>query len=158
MKKSIFLVFAVILTASVSSFSQGFDKGVSNVNLGLNLGWGVGIQGSYDVGITEQISVGAGASFNTGYWGYNSFAVGGRGAYHFGAHFNDWFNFDDSKSDPYVGAVLGFRGLNGNGTRVLSNGVYFGGMVGYRYGFSDSFGVYAEAGSPYSSIGITFKL
>lgn len=148
------LTAVAVLLVSFSSFSQGFDKGVSNVNLGLNLGWGVGVQGTFDVGIAERLSIGAGASINTGYLSYSSFAVGARVGYHFGSHFNEWFNFDDSKSDPYVGATLGFRGYG----RGLYNHVYGGGFVGYRYGLSDKFGVYAEAGSPYSSLGITLKL
>lgn len=173
MKKIIFLVFAVILTASVSSYSQGFDKGVSNVNVGLAVGYGIGLEGSYDIGIAEKMSVGVGFGatrrsnsifgFGYGYKGTHVF-VNGRFGYHFGAHFNDWFGFDDSKSDPYVGASVGPRFSNYKydsgytDSNYTDTDIVIGGFVGYRYALSDKFAVFAEVGSPTSSAGITLKL
>lgn len=161
MKKKLILLSLLNLALITSVVAQGFDQGVKNLSVGLNGGWGIGIVGMYDVGITPDISVGAQVGFNSGYTRYyygsgsNGFlSAGVRGSYHFGNILNDAIgNFNTDKNDPYAGIGLGYRG----NTYFLSP-IYFGGHVGYRYGINDKLGVYAEGGWPFSSIGVTFKM
>jgi hypothetical protein len=172
-KKMKNLLVALFLMCSFASFSQGFDKGDKLLNVGLNLGGtyggGLGIGGSYEVGVTDFISVGGQADYNTwnygwgGYsWKYNFFNVGGRGSYHFGNHFLKADNLD-----LYAGLALGYRisqykdpsGWSGSYSSSYGSGVFLGGYAGARYYFKPSLGAFAEVGSNTSVLkaGVTFK-
>ncbi|NBA86345.1 hypothetical protein GVN16_11260 [Emticicia sp. CRIBPO] len=159
------LLFFAVFCLSVSLVqAQGFDKGTKNLNVGVGYGYGLGANASLDYGVSDLISVGAMAGFSRrsyfGY-GYNYLVLGGRGAVHFGKFLEEPLGMDADKFDPYVGLTGGFRrvsytdgyvGYSGAGT-----GVMLGGYVGLRYQLKGSLGVYAELGSPFSTVGITLK-
>jgi hypothetical protein len=171
MKKLLTLTAVAILYCifAENTQAQAFQKGTKNLNVGLGLGYGVGLNASFDVGVHELVSVGVGGAFSSRNYGYlvNDYRVtyiglGVRGAVHIGKFVNEALSIDDSKFDPYVGLAGGFRIVNYND--AYSNyyggaaaGIYFGGYAGARYYFKDKLGVYAEAGFPYTSLGVTFK-
>ncbi len=149
--------------------AQAFQKGTKNLNAGLALGYGIGINASVDVGIHELISVGAVGAFTTSNYGYgyghfrrNSIAFGVRGAVHIGKFVNEAIGIDDNKFDPYVGVTGGFRIVKyddaySNFYSGVGTGIIGGAYAGARYYFKEKLGVYAEAGFPYTSIGVTLK-
>lgn len=171
MKKLLTLTAVAILCCifAENTQAQAFQKGTKNLNVGLGLGYGVGANASFDVGVHELVSVGVGGAFSSRSYGYLSgrfrttyIGVGVRGAVHIGKFVNEALSIDDSKFDPYVGLAGGFRIVDYND--AYSNyyggaaaGIYFGGYAGARYYFKDKLGVYAEAGFPYTSLGVTFK-
>ncbi|MBA4851911.1 hypothetical protein [Emticicia sp. BO119] len=150
--------------------AQAFQKGTKNLNVGLGLGYGVGLNASVDVGIHELISVGAIGAFSSRNYSYyladnfrvTYIAIGARGAVHIGKFVNEALSIDDDKFDPYIGLSGGFRMVKYNDAYSTyyggtSAGIFFGGYAGARYYFKDKLGVYAEAGFPYTSLGITLK-
>ncbi len=141
------------------SYAQS-SAGEKTANLGLSLGYGVGVNAALDLNVAPDISVGATGTFNTGYFGVSLFTVGVRGAYHLGNILSEPLNLDADKNDPYIGLGLGYRGITSGSFTGIGGfgGVYFGGVVGYRYFFKEKLGIYAEGGFPLSSIGLTFKL
>ncbi len=156
----------LLFSASFTSQAQSFAKGTKTVNLGLGLGYsGVGVLGSVEVGVMDDISVGlVGGVTRRNYsfynYGVNYIVVGGRASYHFGKILKE-FDVSIDKLDPYVGVTAGFRGVtydNGfSGYNGVSAGPMFGGYIGARYQLKDKLGVMAEVGAPFSSAGITFK-
>ncbi len=175
MKKSILLVFAMLLGTSMI-FAQPFEKGNHAINLGIGFGntgyLGAGykgfipsISGSYEYGIVEipmgaelkgVVGVGgyigwATSRYEYTYWNdlsyhYNSIYFGARGNYH--------FIFMD-KLDTYAGIWLGYKVVNGkwkgSGTvpsdwNATSSSVAGGAYVGARWYFTDTFAAYAELG------------
>lgn len=174
MKKIISSLLFALLTFSVSTVSAQFEKGDKLLNAGINLGGtygggGVGVGGSFEVGIHDFISVGGQADFVTwnygwtGYkWKYNFLTIAARGSYHFGKHFLTMDNLD-----LYAGPSLGYRvssykspdGFGGIYSDSYGSGVFFGVFTGARYYFNPGMGVFAEVGhnaSPFKA-GITFK-
>jgi hypothetical protein len=165
MKKILLVLFCL---ASFTTYSQGFDKGVKNLNLGLGLGYGIGLNGTFDIGITDAISVGVVGSYSrssygiVGYrWRANYIVGGARIGVHLGKYLAEPLNLDESKIDPYIGLSGGFRGAsygsNYAGNGGLNAGIFVGGYAGLRYALKENIGVFAEAGTPFSSIGVTFK-
>lgn len=160
----------LILLSSIcfSSQAQSFEKGTKTANLGFGVGYGgVGILGSVEVGLVDDVSVGVVGGVtrrNYGYfgsnYGVNYFAVGGRASYHFNKILNE-FDVNIDKLDPYVGVTVGFRGVtyaNGfSGYSGVNAGIMYGGYLGARYQLKDKLGVMAELGAPFSSAGVTFK-
>lgn len=159
MKLSHVLAVVMMLGASLTTFAQS-EAGEKTANLGLSLGYGIGVNGSLDLNVAPNISLGGTATFNTGYFNASLFTVGVRGAYHLGEVLSEPLSLDTDKNDPYIGLGLGYRGItSGAFTGVTGfGGVYFGGVVGYRYYFKEKLGIYAEGGFPLSSIGLAFKL
>ena len=171
MKKLLIVAVLALIccTFTQNVHAQAFDKGVKNLNLGLGLGYGLGVNASFDVGVSDIISVGAVGAFSSRNYGYlvNDYrvtyiGVGVRGAAHFGKFINDGLGIDNNKFDPYAGLVLGFRAVKYNDSyssyyNGTAAGALFGLYVGGRYYFKDKFGVYLEGGFPYSSLGVTFK-
>lgn len=168
------LLFTVLVLGGLTANAQ-FEKGDKLLNLGLNLGGtygggGIGIGGSYEVGIHDFISVGGQADFVSwsngfgGYkWKYNFLTLGVRGSYHFGKHF-----LENDKLDLYAGPAIGYTiskykdpsGWSGSYVNDYGSGVFFGAFAGARYYFKPSMGVFGEAGYNASplKVGITFKM
>jgi hypothetical protein len=168
--KKIILSLSFVLICAITSFGQSFAKGTKTINLGLNTGYGLGIVGSAEVGVNDQISAGLMAGFSRRSYGYGglggNFSISyivaaARGSYHLGKVLTDaGLNMD--KLDPYLGAALGFqKATYGSAYSTYYNGInplYLSGYGGVRYQLKEKLGLYAEGGWPLSSIGITFKL
>jgi hypothetical protein len=171
MKKLLTITAVAILCCifAENTQAQAFQKGTKNLNVGLGLGYGVGLNASFDVGVHELISVGAVGAFSSRSYGYFSgryrttyIGLGVRGAVHIGKFVNQALSIDDNKFDPYVGIAGGFLMVNVNDAYSTyyggrGAGILFGGYAGARYYFKEKLGVYAEAGFPYTSLGVTFK-
>lgn len=183
MKNFNFLLLAVGLLAGTQSFAQ-YAKGDKLLNAGIGLssyyGGGLPIGVSLEVGITDEISVGAqidyshwsyGYNYGPGYnykYSYTFIPVAVRGSY----HVNKLLNLNNDKIDLYGGAALGYYissfkfsdatgstpvGYNYNdayGSKVL-----FGIHIGGRYYFKPNLGAFAELGYGVSALklGVTFK-
>lgn len=171
MKKLLTFSFllAVLLTTSFKGFSQGFKQGDKflNATVGLNSYYSTGLPlgASFEVGITDAISVGGQADYASGNYGsglgFTAFYIGARGAYHLG----EVLKINSDKVDLYGGLGLGYRsfswkdGYNGIGYSY-GNGLDFNYFIGGRYFFSDNIGAVLELG--YSGVsnaraGLTFK-
>ena len=174
MKKLLTISFLLALTATTSfkGFSQAFKQGDKLLNAGIGLnsyyGNGLPIGASFEVGITEAISVGGQVDYNSGSyggvgynWGYTALYFGGRGSY----HLNEVFKINNDKLDTYAGIGLGFQSFKwsdasfGAGS-AYGSGVYFNYFVGGRYMFANSVGAFLELGSTgFSNVraGVTLK-
>jgi hypothetical protein len=167
MKKITYLSL-IILSLSGSVFSQTFKKGQKVANLGVGLGWGYGLGAlaSAEIGIADDISLGgfAGISRDSyGAFGYsysaNYVPVGLRGSYHLGTVLEN-VGVKIDKTDIYLGASGGvFLRFYSNTYTGTNGGVgpLIGGFGGIRYQLKPSLNVYAEAGTPYSTVGVSFK-
>ncbi len=111
------------------------------LQLGINAyGYGTGITGSYEHGVNDWLSLGAGAEF---YWeGDDDFFIYGKVNFHLGELIGMPRNMD-----LYPGINIGGR----------SDGFGIDGHVGYRYFFNNKFGVFGELGS-HGALGVTFNL
>ena len=173
LEKNIFSVLAlitVITLTSESAFSQVFDKGVKQANLGIGFGGGYGtgstspaISGSFEVGVTDKIGVGGivGYQSSTYDYGFGSYSYtylifGARGSYHF---------YETDNVDVYGGAMLGYQNVSVSstgstfGAAASSSGIVIGLYLGGRYMFSENIGAFAELGYSISifSVGLTAK-
>jgi hypothetical protein len=170
MKKLLTFSFllAVLLTTSFKGFSQ-FKQGDKflNATIGLNSYYsnGLPLGASFEVGITDAISVGGQVDYASGNYGsglgFTALYFGARGAY----HLNEVLKLNSDKLDLYAGLGLGYRsfswkdGYNGIGYSY-GNGIDFNYFIGGRYFFTDSIGGVLELG--YSGVsnaraGVTFK-
>lgn len=168
MKRSFSFLFAFALLFSISqgAFAQ-FEKGDKLFNAGIGGGGfgyysgygGIAIGASFEVGITDFISVGAQADFRTYSYYLNSgrslsLPVAARGAYHFGKHF-----LKIEQLDLYGGVNAGFN--IDNNKYYTSNAIVAGVFAGGRWYFKPNFGVYAEFGGGSNILpakaGITLK-
>jgi len=173
-------LFVALIVALISStaFGQAYKKGDKMLNAGVGFGFGFGT-GTSDLppislglqflSLQEKISLGAivGYASSTDNWGvgssyswkYTYILVGGRGEYH----------FTDSKNlDGYVGVILGYNvvsvstpsGYSGSTYTAAAGGLFYGGVLGARYYFSPSFGIFGEVGYGISILtaGVTLKL
>ncbi|MCP9762771.1 hypothetical protein [Lacihabitans soyangensis] len=162
------ILLFLLSSVCFSSQAQSFEKGTKTANLGLGLGYGgLGVLGSVEVGLVDDVSVGLVGGItrrNYGYfgsnWGVNVIAVGGRASYHFNKILKE-FDVVVDKLDPYVGVTVGFRGVsydNGfSGYNGVNAGPFYGGYLGARYQLKNNLGVMVELGAPFSSAGVTFK-
>lgn len=168
MKKKFQIWFFISLLTTGIANAQAFSSGDKNFNIGVSSGYGLGLNASVDVGVSEMVSIGAIGAFSSRNYGYlfddyrvTYLGVGGRVGVHFGNYLKD-LGIDESKIDPYVGLVAGFRAVKYsdaysayyNGTNA---GLLFGAYGGVRYYFKEKLGLYVEGGFPYSSLGLTFK-
>ncbi len=159
-----FLILSLFLFSFFSSFGQAFMKGTKTINLGINTGYGIGLVGSVEAGVTSDISAGFIASVSERNYSKsrNSYLVlGARGSYHLGKILeNADVNMD--KLDLYLGLTGGFRSVRHNSSYSRysgpDTGIYIGGHGGLRYQLKEKLGVYLEGGYPLSSVGITFEL
>lgn len=130
------------------AFAQAWNgKGDQKIQVGFNgWGYGTGITGTYDYGLSNIISIGAGA--NVYFDGYkddnkdNNLFFFGR----LNAHLQEPLGLPE-KWDIYPGLDVG----------VLGKGFGLGAHLGVRYFFNDNIGLYLEAGNN-GSIGVSFNL
>lgn len=136
MKKIITLI--LVISASFANAQAFKGKGDVKGQVGLNLqSGGTGIHVTSDFGIGENMSFGF-----TGTYLLNAQDIlGVKPAFEDRADIKARFNANlgnvfklDSKMDIYPGLDLGLRN--------------FGAHVGFRYFFTDGFGIYAEGGAP----------
>lgn len=145
--KKLLVAFAMIFFAGTASAQAWNGKGDQKVQIGLNTyGYGTGITGTYDYGLSKLISVGAGANiYFSGYYednDKNNVFLFGR----LGVHLQEPLGLPE-KWDIYPGINLG----------VLGSNIGIGGYVGVRYYFTSKVGVYLEAGNN-GSIGVSLNL
>jgi len=143
MKNSILFILFLLVTTSFNaqSFSGSGDQ---KLQAGFNFyGYGTGIKASYDYGVSDVFSIGAGTVFfNSGPY-YSGFFIFGRGDY----HLQEIIDYSD-KLDVYLGAELGLIGNGGFGIM---------GHAGARYGFTNRLYGFIEVGSN-GAIGVSFDL
>ncbi len=178
----VFYTFAILGCLALqqnNAQAQAFQKGNKLVNAGLGLGAyninilasfiaekasashsAIGLGASFEVGITDQISVGGlvGYSRNSSLQ-TNFIHIGARGSY----HLSDVIKLQSEKIDVYAGAGIGFRIMSSN----LLKGSDFDGLskvfipihVGGRYYFTDNIAAFSELGTGFSIFqgGITYK-
>lgn len=137
----------MMFICSTASAQAWNGKGDQKIQIGLNgYGYGTGITGTYDYGLSKIISIGAGA--NLIFDGYkddnkdNNVYLFGR----LGFHLQDPLGLPE-KWDIYPGINLG----------VLGDSTELGGYIGVRYYFTPKVGIYLEAGNN-GSIGVSFNL
>ncbi|CAD7806752.1 hypothetical protein CHRY9390_01558 [Chryseobacterium aquaeductus] len=144
MKKLVFMM--VIFTGSMISAQAWTGKGDQKVNLGLNAwGYGTGITATYDYGLNQFLSVGAGA--NAYFDGYKDNNKDNR-VFVFGRinfHLKEALDLPE-KLDIYPGVDLG----------VLGRDFGIGAHIGARYFFTEKVGVFAEVGNNVS-LGVSFN-
>jgi hypothetical protein len=162
-----FLAF-FLFSIAFSAKSQSFEKGTKVANLGLGVGYGIGVLASAEVGVEEDISVGVVGGLTRrsygGYlgsnWGVNYAVIGLRGSYHFNKILKE-FDVVVDKLDPYIGATGGLRVVSydnsWSGYGGVGTGPMFGGYIGARYQLKQKLGVMVEVGAPFSTGGVTFK-
>ena len=142
MKKLLITLF--ILLGAVSMKAQSYDgKGDSKINVGYEAyGFGTGIRATYDYGLTDLFSIGAGASayFNDD---ENDYFIFARTQVHLGIAFDM-----SSKFDMYPGIEIGY---------LSSEKIGVGGYIGFRYYITKKMGLFAELGNN-GSVGITFNV
>jgi hypothetical protein len=178
MKKVLFVLLAILVLSSTTSFAQGFKNGSKTLNAGIGFGFSgltgdatippvsVGLQ----VGITDKFSVGGivaytGSSdkysfYGSSYeWKYSYIIIGARGEYH--------FMEPSDKLDLYAGLTLGYNIVSVttpsgtySGYSAAGSALFLGGHVGARYAVSNSWGGFAELGYGigYLTVGAFFKL
>jgi hypothetical protein len=156
-----------LLSVSIS-FAQKFEKGTKAVNLGVGYIYGLGVAGSAELGVVDDVSVGVIAGFSRYSFGYafsnyssNYLLVGGRGSYHLGTILAG-AGIKLDKIDPYIGVSAGFQKYFYGGDLSYYAGrtgnIFLGGHGGVRYQYKEKLGFFVEGGTPFSTIGITFKL
>jgi len=136
MKRIITLI--LVITASFANAQAYKGKGDVKGQVGLNLqSGGTGIHVTSDFGIGENMSFG----FTATYLLNAQRILDVKPAFEDRADIKARFNANlgnvfklDSKMDIYPGLDLGLRN--------------FGAHVGFRYFFTDGFGIYAEGGAP----------
>lgn len=141
------LVFMLMVFAGVAVSAQAYTgKGDQKVNLGLNAwGYGTGITATYDYGLNQLISVGAGA--NAYFDGYKDNNKDNR-VFIFGRvnfHLKEALELPE-KLDIYPGVDIG----------VLGRDFGIGAHIGARYFFTEKVGVFAEVGNN-GSLGVSFN-
>ncbi|WP_044173634.1 hypothetical protein [Flectobacillus major] len=170
--KKLAVTLIIFISALIAGqvHAQAFQQGDKLLNLGLGLNsyysGGVPFGASFEVGIDDDLSVGANVDYlSTSNYGYRFTALyfGGRGSY----HFNRILNIKDEKFDLYAGAGLGYRSFSwadsyaGISIDAYGSGIYLGAHLGAKYYFSDTTGAFAElgaVGSTNARIGVGFKL
>ena len=146
--KKLILVCTLFLAASMVNAQAWNGKGDQKIQIGLSgLGYGSGIVGTYDYGLSKLISIGAGAniffSHNDSKYENDHFGVFGR----LNVHLQQPLGLP-SQWDIYPGIDLGVLG---------KGGTYIGAHIGARYFFNKNVGIYLEAGNN-GSIGVSFNL
>ncbi|KFE98400.1 hypothetical protein IX39_13240 [Chryseobacterium formosense] len=143
--KKLVLMLMLFMGAAVSA--QAYTgKGDQKVNLGLNAwGYGTGITATYDYGLNQLISIGAGG--NAYFDNYRDNDKDNR-VFIFGRvnfHLREALELPE-QLDIYPGVDLG----------VLGRDFGIGAHIGARYFFTDKFGVFAEVGNN-GSLGVSFN-
>jgi hypothetical protein len=141
--KKILIILCVSL-GYMSVNAQSYDgKGDSKFNIGYEAyGYGNGIKATYDYGLGELFSIGAGASayFNDD---ENDYFIYARTQVHLGIAFDM-----SCKFDIYPGVELGY---------LSSEKVGIAGYIGIRYFITKKMGLFAEIGNN-GSVGLSFNV
>ncbi|MEO6135419.1 MAG: hypothetical protein ABIP35_09715 [Ginsengibacter sp.] len=174
MKKAIFLCVAMMAIGSLSFAQNGaFKNGdkLLNVGIGVNSYYsgGIPVGASFEVGVTDDISVGGNIDFLSSNYGagagakFTAIYFGARANY----HFNEILNINNDQVDVYGGLTLGYRSFSwkdnfgGYLGNAYKSGLYLGALVGGKYYFTDNIGAFLELGaigSTNARIGVAFKL
>lgn len=144
--KKLFFAFSLLFAGSMVSAQAWTGKGDQKVQVGFNAwGYGTGLTGTYDYGLSNLVSVGAG--LNVYFDGYrnndidnNIFAFG-----RINFHLQDALQLPE-KWDVYPGVDLGVLG------RDFGIGVH----IGARYFFTEKWGAFAEVGNN-GSLGVSYN-
>lgn len=174
-------LFYFAAAVQAQSNSTAFQNGDNLLNIGIGLGspfFGTGYSSSLPVnptiffehGVTDEISIGAQASYASSKYDYSYFGdpysfkesatyIGARGSYHLGQVFDL-----DSRWDVYAGGSLGYVVVsvkdNAGYSAAAASAVGYGGFAGARYFFNGKAGVYAELGYQslsFANIGLALK-
>lgn len=144
--KKLILVCSMLFLGQMAFAQAWSGNGDQKAQVGFNAwGYGSGITATYDYGLSNLLSVGAGANFY--FDGYkddnkdNNFFVFGR----LNAHLQQPLGLP-AQWDVYPGLDLG----------LLGNTFGLGAHIGVRYFFNDNIGAYLEAGNN-GSIGVSFN-
>lgn len=133
-----------LLLGTVFAQAQSYDgKGDQKLNIGYEAyGYGTGIKATYDYGLSELFSVGAGANayFNEG---ENDYFIYARTQIHLGIAFDF-----PCMLDLYPGVELGY---------LSSEKVGLGAYLGIRYFVSKKVGFFAEIGNN-GSVGVSINV
>lgn len=145
--KKLLLVCSMFFLGQMA-FAQAWNgKGDQKVQVGFNgWGYGTGITATYDYGLGNIVSLGAGANFffdhNNDKYADDDFGVFGRVNF----HLQEPLSLPE-KWDIYPGVDLGLLG---------KSGTYFGAHLGVRYFFNNNVGIYGEFGNN-GSLGVSFN-
>jgi hypothetical protein len=139
-----FIITVLLALVFSSMHAQSYEgKGDSKINLGYEIyGIGPGIKASYDYGLGELFSVGAGATFYIDNEDQDYF-IYGRTNIHLGIVWDL-----PAELDIYPGVELGFKS---------SSEVGFTGYLGVRYCISKRLSLFAEIGN-YGSAGVSIDV
>lgn len=144
--KRLVIMLMLILTGTAVNAQAWTGSGDQKVNLGINAwGYGTGISATYDYGLNNFLSVGAGA--NAYFDGYKDNNKDNR-VFIFGRvnfHLRETLDLPE-KLDIYPGVDLG----------VLGRDFGIGAHIGARYFFTDKIGAFAEVGNN-GSLGVSFN-
>jgi len=133
-----------LLLGTIFGYAQSYDgKGDQKLNFGYEAyGYGTGVKVTYDHGLSDMFSVGAGANayFNEG---ENDYFIYARTHVHLGIVFDFSCMFD-----LYPGVELGY---------LSSEKIGIGGYLGIRYFVSKKVGFFAEIGNN-GSVGLSINV
>lgn len=133
-----------LFLGTITLYSQSYSgKGDQKLNVGYEgYGYGTGIKATFDQGLGEMFSIGAGASafFNGD---ENDYFIFARTQIHLGIVFDL-----PSKFDIYPNLELGY---------LSSERVGIAGHLGFRYFVSEKIGLFAEVGST-GAIGLSINV
>lgn len=142
MKKIIITLSFLLGVISVNG--QSFDgKGDSKLNIGYEAyGFGNGVRATYDYGLSELFSIGAGGTL---YFdeGENDYFLFVRSHVHLGIALDL-----PSKFDIYPGVELGY---------LSSEKMGIAGYIGFRYFITKKVGLFAELGNN-GALGVSFNV
>jgi hypothetical protein len=169
MKKLVLMLVVGLVSLGYREASAQFTKGDNLLNIGIGVnsyyGGGIPLGISYEHGITEDISIGAGVdyfSYRSGGSRFSATYLGFRGSY----HFNNLIKHNVEELDLYAGATLGYRNFSWNDPPIpglgdtYGSGLFLGAHVGARYYFKPSVGGFVElgaGGSGNARLGVAFK-
>jgi len=144
--KKLFIMVIIMFSGATVSAQAYTGSGDQKVNAGLSAwGYGTGIAGTYDYGINDLISVGAGLNLYFENFKNNDsdnrFFAFGRVNF----HLNKTLELPE-KLDIYPGVDIG----------VLYKEFGIGAHIGARYFFTQNIGVFAEVGNN-GSLGVSFN-
>ena len=141
--KKIVIILCILLGA-ITVYSQSYDgKGDKMINLGYEAyGFGEGVKATFDYGLNDLFSIGGGASVYSNH-DENDYYIYARTNVHLGIVLDL-----PCKLDIYPGLAIGY---------LSSEKVGISGYVGFRYLFTEKFGLFAELGNN-GAIGLSFNV